>query len=80
MEGGANVAGTLLDAGLVDKVSFFIAPMIIGGCDAPTAVGGQGAESLSHAFDLQDVEITPRGRDIEVTGYPKRRGKGEEEG
>ncbi|HYJ86579.1 MAG TPA: bifunctional diaminohydroxyphosphoribosylaminopyrimidine deaminase/5-amino-6-(5-phosphoribosylamino)uracil reductase RibD [Pyrinomonadaceae bacterium] len=80
VEGGANVAGTLLDAGLVDKISFFIAPMIIGGCDAPTAVGGQGAESLSDAFDLHDVEITPRGRDIEVTGYPKRRGKGEEEG
>jgi diaminohydroxyphosphoribosylaminopyrimidine deaminase/5-amino-6-(5-phosphoribosylamino)uracil reductase len=80
VEGGANVAGQLFDAGLVDKVSFFIAPMIIGGCDAPTAVGGQGAESLSDAFDLQDVEVTPRGRDIEVTGYPKRRGKVKAEG
>ena len=75
VEGGANVAGKLLDAGLVDKVSFFLAPMIIGGRDAPTAVGGQGAEALADAFDLQDVEVAPRGRDIEVTGYPKRRSK-----
>ena len=75
VEGGANVAGKLFDAGLVDKASFFLAPIIIGGRDAPTAVGGEGAESLADAFDLQDVEITPRGRDIEVTGYPKRRGK-----
>jgi diaminohydroxyphosphoribosylaminopyrimidine deaminase/5-amino-6-(5-phosphoribosylamino)uracil reductase len=80
VEGGANVAGKLLDAGLVDKVSFFVAPMIIGGCDAPTAVGGQGAATLADAFDLQDLEITPHGRDIEVTGYPTRRGKGAEEG
>jgi diaminohydroxyphosphoribosylaminopyrimidine deaminase / 5-amino-6-(5-phosphoribosylamino)uracil reductase len=76
VEGGANVAGKLLDAGLVDKVSFFLAPMIIGGRAAPTAVGGQGAETLADAFELQDVEITPRGKDIEVTGYPKRRGEG----
>lgn len=75
VEGGANVAGKLLDAGLVDKISFFLAPTIIGGREAPTAVGGEGAEHLAEALDLQDVEITPRGRDIEVTGYPQRRGK-----
>jgi hypothetical protein len=49
--------------------------MIIGGRDAPSAVGGQGAEALADAFDLKDVEVIPRGRDIEVTGYPNRRGK-----
>ena len=75
VEGGPNVAGRLLDAGLVDKVSFFLAPMIIGGRDAPTAVSGEGAEALADTFDLQHVEVAPRGRDIEVTGYPKRRGK-----
>jgi diaminohydroxyphosphoribosylaminopyrimidine deaminase/5-amino-6-(5-phosphoribosylamino)uracil reductase len=74
VEGGANVAGRLLDARLVDKISFFLAPIIIGGGDAPTAIGGQGAEALTDAFELQDVEITQRGSDIEVTGYPKRRG------
>lgn len=76
VEGGANVAGNFLDAGLVNKVSFFIAPLIIGGRDAPTAVGGKGAEALAEAIELQDVEVTHRGRDVEFTGYPKGKDEG----
>jgi diaminohydroxyphosphoribosylaminopyrimidine deaminase/5-amino-6-(5-phosphoribosylamino)uracil reductase len=76
VEGGANVAGNFLDAGLVNKVSFFIAPLIIGGREAPTAVGGKGVETLTGALQLQDVAITQRGRDIEVTGYPKHKDEG----
>jgi diaminohydroxyphosphoribosylaminopyrimidine deaminase/5-amino-6-(5-phosphoribosylamino)uracil reductase len=71
VEGGGTVAGNFLDACLVNKVSFFIAPLIIGGREAPTAVGGKGAETLADVLELQDVEISQRGRDIEVTGYPK---------
>ena len=74
VEGGANVAGRFLDAGLVNKVSFFIAPKIIGGNDAPTAVGGQGARKLAEGIELQDIEVTQRGQDVEFTGYPRRRG------
>jgi len=73
VEGGASVAGKLLETGLVNKVSFFIAPLIIGGGAAPTAVGGNGAERLVDALELQDVEITQRGRDLEVTGYLRSR-------
>jgi diaminohydroxyphosphoribosylaminopyrimidine deaminase/5-amino-6-(5-phosphoribosylamino)uracil reductase len=69
VEGGASVAGAFLDAGLIDKVSFFIAPVIIGGRNAPTAVGGAGVEKMAEAIQLQDVEITRHGRDLEVTGY-----------
>lgn len=76
VEGGANVAGKFLDAGLVDKVSFFIAPRIIGGNDAPTAVGGQGARKLAEGIELQDVEVTQRGQDVEFTGYPRRKDEG----
>jgi diaminohydroxyphosphoribosylaminopyrimidine deaminase/5-amino-6-(5-phosphoribosylamino)uracil reductase len=72
VEGGANVAGAFLDARLVDKVSFFIAPMIIGGCDAPPAVGGTGARNISEAVRLSEVEHKQHGPDIEVTGYPMR--------
>ena len=70
VEGGASVAGTFLDAGLVNKVSFFLAPIIIGGREAPSAIGGQGAETLAQACQLENVEIKQRGQDIEVTGYP----------
>jgi diaminohydroxyphosphoribosylaminopyrimidine deaminase/5-amino-6-(5-phosphoribosylamino)uracil reductase len=70
VEGGASVAGKMLAAGLVNKVSFFLAPIIIGGRDAPSAIGGLGAERLADALRLHDVEIVQRGEDIEVTGYP----------
>jgi diaminohydroxyphosphoribosylaminopyrimidine deaminase/5-amino-6-(5-phosphoribosylamino)uracil reductase len=71
VEGGATVAGAFLDAGLVDKVSFFIAPLIIGGRDAPAAIGGTGAQKIANAVNLHDVEITQHGRDLEITGYPR---------
>jgi diaminohydroxyphosphoribosylaminopyrimidine deaminase/5-amino-6-(5-phosphoribosylamino)uracil reductase len=74
VEGGANVAGKFLDAGLVDKISFFIAPKIIGGLDAPTAVGGRGVKKLADGIELQDVKVTQRGLDIEFTGYPRTKG------
>lgn len=70
VEGGATLAGFLLDAGLVNKVTFFIAPIIIGGAEAPSAIAGAGAEKLAHALQLQDVHVQQHGRDIEVTGYP----------
>lgn len=70
IEGGATIAGAFLDAGLVDKASFFIAPIIIGGSDATPAIGGTGAERIADALNLHDVEITQHGRDVEVTGYP----------
>lgn len=70
IEGGATVAGKFLDAGLINKVSFFIGPIIIGGRDAPGAIGGQGARTLAEALKLENIEITQRGQDIEVTGYP----------
>jgi diaminohydroxyphosphoribosylaminopyrimidine deaminase / 5-amino-6-(5-phosphoribosylamino)uracil reductase len=70
VEGGASVAGAFLSSGLVDKVSFFIAPLIIGGCDASPAVGGTGAEKISDAVRLRDVEIEQHGPDVEITGYP----------
>ncbi|HEX5833602.1 MAG TPA: bifunctional diaminohydroxyphosphoribosylaminopyrimidine deaminase/5-amino-6-(5-phosphoribosylamino)uracil reductase RibD [Pyrinomonadaceae bacterium] len=70
VEGGPTVAGSFIDAGLVNKISAFIAPKVIGGSDAPSAIGGQGSERIAEALELERVELIPRGRDIEVTGYP----------
>jgi diaminohydroxyphosphoribosylaminopyrimidine deaminase/5-amino-6-(5-phosphoribosylamino)uracil reductase len=70
VEGGATVAGKLIEHGLVNKISFFLAPIVIGGGDAPSAIGGAGAERLADALKLENIEIVRRGEDIEVTGYP----------
>ena len=70
VEGGATVAGSFIDAGLVNKITAYIAPKVIGGSDAPTAIGGKGIERIAEALELERVEVVQRGRDIEVTGYP----------
>lgn len=67
VEGGGQVAGSFIEVGLVNKVSFFIAPKIIGGS---VSLGWKGVERMSEAIQLERVEVTPRGSDIEVTGYP----------
>ncbi|MFS8086731.1 MAG: RibD family protein, partial [Acidobacteriota bacterium] len=72
VEGGPILAGLLLDARLVNKITFFIAPMIIGGQDAPSAIGGDGVENIADAIQLENVSVERRGRDVEITGYPTR--------
>lgn len=71
VEGGAGIAGEFVDVGLVNKVTFFIAPKIIGGTAAPSAVGGVGAEMMSGALELERTTVVHRGHDIEISGYPK---------
>lgn len=68
VEGGARVAGAFLRAELVNKASFFVAPIILGG-DALGAIGGAGALTVGEAARLRDVEITRHGDDVEITGY-----------
>jgi diaminohydroxyphosphoribosylaminopyrimidine deaminase/5-amino-6-(5-phosphoribosylamino)uracil reductase len=71
VEGGSTVAGEFIDAGLVNKVTFLIAPKIIGGVTAPSAIGGSGVAAMSEALELERLTVTRHGNDIEVTGYPR---------
>jgi diaminohydroxyphosphoribosylaminopyrimidine deaminase/5-amino-6-(5-phosphoribosylamino)uracil reductase len=70
IEGGSTIAGEFLDSGLVNKVTFFIAPKIVGGVEAPSAVGGVGVDAMAEALELENVTVVRRAKDIEVTGYP----------
>jgi diaminohydroxyphosphoribosylaminopyrimidine deaminase/5-amino-6-(5-phosphoribosylamino)uracil reductase len=68
VEGGARVAGAFLDAKLVDRITFFVAPIVIGGEAAPAAVGGLGPGLLRDAVRLSGVSVTQHGEDLEITG------------
>lgn len=70
VEGGTEVAGAFIDAKLVDKITFIAAPIIIGGNEAPNAIGGKGAATIADAVRLTDVSTTPLGDNFELTGYP----------
>lgn len=69
VEGGARIHGAFVDAGLVDKVVLFVAPVLIGGDDAPPAVGGKGAAQLEKALRLERVRTEPIGPDLMIVGY-----------
>lgn len=68
IEGGSNVAGRFLEAGLVNKATFFVAPIIIGAEGIP-AVGNLRTERVMDAVRLHEVVIERHGDDVEVTGY-----------
>lgn len=68
VEGGGALLGTLMDLDLVDMVVAFIAPLIIGGADAPGPVGGGGIETPSRAAGLEDVQVERLGPDLVVSG------------
>jgi diaminohydroxyphosphoribosylaminopyrimidine deaminase / 5-amino-6-(5-phosphoribosylamino)uracil reductase len=65
VEGGGEVHGAFLDAGLVDRVAMFAAPLLIGGRGATPVVGGAGRE-LKSAVRLGGFTVTPLGDDLLV--------------
>ena len=73
LEGGGRLAESALQAGIVDKVQFYIAPMLIGGTQAKTPVEGEGIELLSHAWKVSDWKAERIGDDIKITGYIQER-------
>jgi len=74
IEGGATIHGSALEERIVDKVVWFIAPKIIGGREAPGAVGGEGVNDPSEAAGLEQLKISRLGSDLCVEGYLKYRG------
>jgi diaminohydroxyphosphoribosylaminopyrimidine deaminase/5-amino-6-(5-phosphoribosylamino)uracil reductase len=69
VEGGGEVHSSFLAEGLVDKVQAYVAPELIGGKEAPGAVGGKGAEHLVDAFHLRDLDMARLGDDILISAY-----------
>ena len=69
LEGGGRLTEGALQAGIVDKVQFYIAPMLIGGEGAKTPVEGRGIHVLSKAWHISDWKAETIGDDIKITGY-----------
>lgn len=69
IEGGARVAASALRAGVVDKVAWFVAPMLIG--EGKSALDGFALARLGEAPRLELVQTKQLGMDVLVEGYLK---------
>lgn len=75
IEGGGELIASAFSARVVDKVAFFVAPIVVGGRGATPVVGGRGADKLRQGFRLTRLEVSRVGDDLLVQGYvagPKR--------
>ena len=62
VEGGAELAGAMVEAGAVDRVAWFLAPLLIGGREAPSAIGGHGPPALGAAPRLGGAHVRAGGQ------------------
>ncbi|MHB0978556.1 MAG: bifunctional diaminohydroxyphosphoribosylaminopyrimidine deaminase/5-amino-6-(5-phosphoribosylamino)uracil reductase RibD [Thermoleophilia bacterium] len=69
MEGGPRLAAAWWDAGLIDRVLAFVAPVIAGGLLSPGPLPAAGYAHMDAALRLRDVEVQPSGADVCVSGY-----------
>ena len=68
VEGGGELAASLLKDKLVDKIYWCVAPIFIGGRGAKTSVEGMGIDRLTNALRLKKVQIHRFKDDIVIEG------------
>ncbi len=71
VEGGGTLNAAFLEASLVDEMIWFIAPKIIGGETAKTAVEGVGIGKLAKAWNVKIMSVERVGEDICIRGNLK---------
>lgn len=79
LEGGARLHGAFFDARAVDQVAVFLAPLVLGGDQAPAPIGGSGIDRVAHALRFEHpIGVTtildPKGKgaDLRIDAYLER--------
>ncbi|MBI4400759.1 MAG: bifunctional diaminohydroxyphosphoribosylaminopyrimidine deaminase/5-amino-6-(5-phosphoribosylamino)uracil reductase RibD [Nitrospirae bacterium] len=74
IEGGSELNASALRAGVVNRVLFYVAPLLLGGQDAKAVIGGRSPKLLAAAIPLMENRIRRIGTDILIEGTPQTRG------
>jgi diaminohydroxyphosphoribosylaminopyrimidine deaminase/5-amino-6-(5-phosphoribosylamino)uracil reductase len=67
LEGGPRLAGAFFDAGEVDEIRLFIAPVVLGGSSARDPLEGEGAERIAEATRALSLDVERIGDDVLVS-------------
>lgn len=68
VEGGGETHSRILKEKLVDRVMWFLAPVLIGGKNAPSSIGGEGMKKLQDALRLKNMRVERVGPDLLIEG------------
>ncbi len=67
LEGGPHLAGAFLDAGEIDEIRLFLAPLLLGGSAARDPLEGKGVEQISEALRALTCECASVGEDLLIS-------------
>ncbi len=67
LEGGPHLAGAFLDAGEIDEIRLFLAPLLLGGSAARDPLEGKGVERISEALRALTCECDRVGEDLLIS-------------
>jgi diaminohydroxyphosphoribosylaminopyrimidine deaminase / 5-amino-6-(5-phosphoribosylamino)uracil reductase len=67
LEGGPHLAGAFLDAGEIDEIRLFLAPLILGGKKARDPLEGEGVEMISEAVRALTLTCDSVGDDLLIS-------------
>jgi len=70
VEGGALVHSEVIRRGLWQKMILFIAPLLVGGAEAPALFSGEGVPRLTDAYRFRFDRVEQMGSDLMVVAYP----------
>jgi diaminohydroxyphosphoribosylaminopyrimidine deaminase/5-amino-6-(5-phosphoribosylamino)uracil reductase len=67
LEGGPHLAGAFLDAGEIDEVRLFLAPMLLGGRSARDPLEGEGVSRIAEAISALTLDCDRVGEDLLIS-------------
>ena len=67
LEGGPKLAGAFLDAGEVDEIRLFLAPVVVGGANARDPLEGEGVERIAEATRALALDVERIADDVLIT-------------
>jgi diaminohydroxyphosphoribosylaminopyrimidine deaminase / 5-amino-6-(5-phosphoribosylamino)uracil reductase len=67
LEGGPHLAGAFLDAGEIDEIRLFLAPLLLGGSAARDPLEGQGVEHITEALRALTLDCERIGEDLLIS-------------
>ena len=67
LEGGPHLAGAFLDAGEIDEIRLFLAPLLLGGSSARDPLEGKGVERISEALRALTFDCEHVGDDLLIS-------------